>query len=219
MAALHTALVALHAVTATLAFAAGAALLRPRPLTRSWARRVYLPSLAVMTASLALAVVVGWPGFATGERLAFPALLVLAAAMVVLGARAASAAARRGDGEVDRLYDAGGFTLISLFDGFVVVAAIDLGAPGWVVALVAVAGVLLGRRLVHTARARALVLAPAEAGSLRGSGGEGDLDPRPTAPSGKSAAESPSSGALSGKSADARRPTAPTTPRRAPAAG
>lgn len=163
MAALHTALVVVHAATATLAFVAGAALLRPRPAGRAgrgWPRRLYLPSLAVMTASLALAVVVGWPGFASGERVAFPALVVLAAAGVVLGRRADAAAGRRGSEETRRLYDAGGFTMISLFDGFVVVAAIDLGAPGWVVALVAVGGVLLGRRVVHAAQSRALAPAP-----------------------------------------------------------
>jgi len=32
-----------------------------------------------------------------------------------------------------------GFTLISLAEGFVIVAAIDLGLPGWAVALTAVA--------------------------------------------------------------------------------
>ena len=37
-----------------------------------------------------------------------------------------------------------GFTLISLFDGFVIVGAIDLGAPGWLVAAAALLGVVGG---------------------------------------------------------------------------
>jgi hypothetical protein len=48
-----------------------------------------------------------------------------------------------------------GFTLIALFDGFVIVTAIDAGAPGWLVGVVAVAGVLFGRRLVALAHRRA----------------------------------------------------------------
>ena len=41
-----------------------------------------------------------------------------------------------------------GFLLISLFDGFVVVTALDLGVPPWLVAAAAVGAVLLGHRLV-----------------------------------------------------------------------
>jgi hypothetical protein len=37
-----------------------------------------------------------------------------------------------------------GFTLISLFDGFVIVSAIDLGMPTWVVIVIAVLGVVVG---------------------------------------------------------------------------
>jgi hypothetical protein len=37
-----------------------------------------------------------------------------------------------------------GFTLISLFDGFVIVGALDLGAPGCLVVLVGAAGVAAG---------------------------------------------------------------------------
>jgi len=37
-----------------------------------------------------------------------------------------------------------GFTLISLFVGFLIVGAIDLDAPGWLVGLVAVGGVVGG---------------------------------------------------------------------------
>jgi hypothetical protein len=37
-----------------------------------------------------------------------------------------------------------GFSLISLFDGFVIISAIDLQAPGWLVAVIAVGAVALG---------------------------------------------------------------------------
>jgi len=37
-----------------------------------------------------------------------------------------------------------GFILISLFDGFAIVSAIDLHAPGWLVAVIAVGAVAIG---------------------------------------------------------------------------
>jgi len=42
-----------------------------------------------------------------------------------------------------------GFTLISLFEGFIIVSGIDLGAPGWLTAIVAVLGVVVGSRVLH----------------------------------------------------------------------
>lgn len=42
-----------------------------------------------------------------------------------------------------------GFTLISLFEGFIIVSGIDLGAPGWLTAVVAVLGVVVGNRVLH----------------------------------------------------------------------
>jgi hypothetical protein len=37
-----------------------------------------------------------------------------------------------------------GFNMISLFAGFVIVAAIDLGAPGWLVVAIALLGIAGG---------------------------------------------------------------------------
>ncbi len=43
-----------------------------------------------------------------------------------------------------RLIDHVGFILISLFDGFAIISAIDLKAPGWLVAVIAVGAVAIG---------------------------------------------------------------------------
>jgi hypothetical protein len=48
-----------------------------------------------------------------------------------------------------------GFTLIALSDGFVIVSAIDLGAPGWLVGVLVVLGVVVGSRALHRLEARA----------------------------------------------------------------
>jgi hypothetical protein len=47
-----------------------------------------------------------------------------------------------------------GFTLIALWDGFVIVLAIDLGAAGWLVGVLAVLGVVVGHRALRWAEAR-----------------------------------------------------------------
>ena len=48
-----------------------------------------------------------------------------------------------------------GFTLISLFEGFIIVSGLNSGLPGWLVALVAIIGVLLGRWSIGVAQQRA----------------------------------------------------------------
>ena len=47
-----------------------------------------------------------------------------------------------------------GFTLISLFDGFVIVAAIDLNAPVWAIVLIAILGVVVGNWGIGRVKAR-----------------------------------------------------------------
>jgi hypothetical protein len=52
---------------------------------------------------------------------------------------------RRGAGWTPSYLDDVGFTLIALFDGFVVIGALDLGAPVWLVVAIGVLGILVGR--------------------------------------------------------------------------
>lgn len=48
-----------------------------------------------------------------------------------------------------------GFTLITLFDGFVIIGALDLGSPVWLVVIVGVLGVLVGRLGIRRVKERA----------------------------------------------------------------
>ena len=73
----------------------------------------------------------------------FVGLLGLALVMVVR----AELAARRPPATASYVHHVG-FTLISLADGFAVVTAVRLGAPGWLVGLLAVGVVLVGQRAV-----------------------------------------------------------------------
>lgn len=101
--------------------------------------------LVALVVSMAGAMASNWGELPVATRLTFSGLFGLGAYMLHR-ARRAGAAARRPD--PTRSIDDVGFLLISLFDGFVIVTALDLGAPPWLVAAAAVAAVLLGHRLV-----------------------------------------------------------------------
>jgi hypothetical protein len=53
-----------------------------------------------------------------------------------------------------RYIDDVGFVLISLFDGFVIVGAMDLGAPTAVVAVGGIISVVIGIRCIETVKSR-----------------------------------------------------------------
>jgi hypothetical protein len=67
--------------------------------------------------------------------------------------RAARARRRaHGGASPDAYFEDVAFTLIALLVAFVAIVVLDLGAPGWLVAVVAVGAVLLGRRAVELLR-------------------------------------------------------------------
>jgi hypothetical protein len=153
----HTALIVLHAAAGVAAFVAGCLVLRP-PDAGPRARRlfqVYLVSLGSMVVFLLGAMAAHWRELGTTEQVVYGGLLLLGLFMVWRAMAAGSLLRRRGDGWRLPYMGHVGFTLIALWDGFVIVLAIDLGAPGWLVAALAVLGVVAGNRALHRAEARA----------------------------------------------------------------
>ncbi len=149
---LHTAFVVLHALSGLIAFGLGIAALRQ-------AHRFdpFLAALVAMAVFLAAAVARSWTDLDDGTRVVFAGLGVLAAVMLV---RAVAARGRiRPAGQPPHPAFVGhlGFVPISLFNGFVVVAVLDLGAPVWVAVAAAVAGVGLGHVALAPERRRATV--------------------------------------------------------------
>lgn len=154
---MHTAMIVLHAAAGVLAFVAGCLVLRP-PDAGPRAQRlfqVYLVSLGSMVVFLVGAMAAHWRELGTTEQVVYGGLLLLGLFMVWRAMAAGSLLRRRGDGWRLPYMEHVGFTLIALWDGFVIVLAIDLGAPGWLVAALAVLGVLAGNRALHRAEARA----------------------------------------------------------------
>jgi hypothetical protein len=134
----HSALVTLHALSGLLALVAGwLALRRPSYLD------IYFWSLVACIVFVVAVVAVDWGGLEATSRVLFAALIALGAVMVWRGARARRIAAtspQRSARELDHL----GFTLVALLDAFVVIGGLDLGAPGWLVGVVAIAVAAMG---------------------------------------------------------------------------
>ena len=154
---LHTIVISIHAAAGLLGFGVGAALAaRPElAVRRRWALIGYLAFLIVLVIGLVVAVVIDWPTLVLGQRFAFGALAALGGYTLYRGIRAVRVSRQQASGWQLAFIGHIGFTLISLFDGFVIVSAIDLGAPGWAVALVAVAGIALGVAGVRALERRA----------------------------------------------------------------
>ncbi|MFI7067135.1 hypothetical protein ACIBL3_39495 [Kribbella sp. NPDC050124] len=140
----HTVFIVAHAVSGVVAFTSGCIAIS----RRAWFR-YYFWSLALLDVFMVLSVAVGWRDMGTPSRWVFSGLIVLGGYMM-LRAVQASRTQPAGDEAPSAAYlDHLGFTLIALFEGFVIVAAIDLGAPVWLVVALAVAGVIAGHLTIR----------------------------------------------------------------------
>lgn len=124
--------------------------------------RVYYVALVALLGFLILAVAVDWVALAVIQRVVYTGLVLLAAYTLVRAEQARrmlTAGPSNSHGWQTRYLDHVGFTTISLFDGFVIVAAIDLAAPAPAVAALAVFGVVAGIMTINTVKRRARVAA------------------------------------------------------------
>jgi hypothetical protein len=100
-------------------------------------------------------MIVFWTNYSNPERIIFTGLFGLALYMLYR-ARSASRLLKFPKnnwkyGYIEHI----GFTLISLFEGFIIVATLNAGSPGWFVAILAVLGVFAGRWAIGAAQRRA----------------------------------------------------------------
>jgi hypothetical protein len=150
---LHTIFIAFHAVAGVVCFAAGALSLALRA-PRSARFRLYLGSLLALLLFVAAAIGVDWAGLGLAARLTYLGLLGLGLYMLWRAVNAGTRLRRQGRGWRSGYVDDIGFTLISLFDGFVIVSAIDLHAPIWLVLVIAVGGVVAGIQAMKRVKTR-----------------------------------------------------------------
>lgn len=131
----HTVFIAVHAITAVVAFAAGCI-----ALPRGTLFGTYLWSLVGMTLFLALAVASEWGVIAMPLSVLFAGFVALGGYMVWRAAQARRIRPTAAVGPSARYVEHIGFTLVALFDAFTVIAVLNAGAPGW---LIATSGVLI----------------------------------------------------------------------------
>ncbi len=151
----HDLLIGVHALAAITCFVAGATLVAALPASGRSARfRTYAVAAVVAVAALITVILVDWSGLPTAKRVTFGGLAVLALYLLWRTYGAARSLAAQGAGWKLTFIGHVGFVLISLFDGFAIVTALDLRMPPVVVALSAVLGVAAGVFAIRTASRR-----------------------------------------------------------------
>lgn len=144
MPVLHTIAIVLHASGATGAFIAGIVFLfQSNTLRQQQLARAVLALLIVMEVFLVIAIISHFTRLLAITQIIFPGLAVLGLYMIWRAVQAVSVLQAQ-TGNHLAVIDHIGFILISLFDGFAIVTATDLGAPAWLIAVVAVAAVAIG---------------------------------------------------------------------------
>lgn len=150
--------IALHALAGVVGLVAASALVFvPRYADNRTLFSVYLWSLVALVAFLAAAMAAHWQDLGETERLTFSALFLLGPYMLYRANKARLFLSGKPQVQPHDYFDHIGFTLIALFEGFVIVSAIDLDAPGWLVAVIALLGIAAGRWAVGRAKTRVLV--------------------------------------------------------------
>ena len=154
---LRTIFLGLHVAGGVAGLLLGAFAIRP-PLgdARLWLRRAYTAALIALLVFLSATVAVDWPGLQTTQQFIYVALIALAAFMVARVFLSFRVARRHGGGWESRYMNHVYFTYISLWEGLCIVGIIDLGAPGWLVAAVAIGILVLGAVLFSNYRRQVL---------------------------------------------------------------
>lgn len=152
---IHNVFIALHAASATLSFFAGFVLIfsvrhasNPRWLGLYWW------TLAGMVVFLAGAMLVSWLEYSVVGRILFPGLFALGMYMLYRARNAMRLLQDQPEAWHHHSIEHIGFTLISLFEGFIIVSGLNSGLPGWLVAFFAFLGVFLGRSAIGLAQRR-----------------------------------------------------------------
>ena len=151
----HNILIVVHALGGVVSLITGIILIIPslHHNTRSHLLKVFLPALMVLVIGLFAVVIFDWQGFSLAQKIPFGVLCLLALYMSWRAFQAYRVFQGQSEGWMALFVDHIGFNLISLFDGFVIVSSLDLGAPGWLVGLIAVVGVIAGIWAINRVKA------------------------------------------------------------------
>ena len=142
---MHTIAIVAHATSAIAAFIIGVVLIFQRnTLRKLQLARAFLVLLILMEVFLVIAILSHVTSLPTITQLIFGGLVILGVYMIWRAVQAVTVLTKQNQADQLKVIDHVGFVLISLFDGFAIVSALDLQAPGWLVAVIAVGAVGVG---------------------------------------------------------------------------
>ena len=142
---MHTIAIVAHATSAIAAFIIGVVLIFQRnTLRKLQLARAFLVLLILMEVFLVIAILSHVTSLPTITQLIFGGLVILGVYMIWRAVQALTVLTKQNQADQLKVIDHVGFVLISLFDGFAIVSALDLQAPGWLVAVIAVGAVGVG---------------------------------------------------------------------------
>ena|SRR5215469_16150893 len=142
---MHTFAIVVHATSAVAAFIIGIVLLfQSTTLRQLQLGRAFLVLLILMEVFLVVAILSHVTSLQTITQIIFGALVILGGYMIWRAVQAVIILTQQNQADQLKVTDHVGFVLISLFDGFAIVSALDLGAPGWLIAVIAVVAVAIG---------------------------------------------------------------------------
>ena len=140
----HTLSIVVHALSAAGAFVVGIVLLFQRNTLRQLQLGVaFLVLLILLEVFLVIAILSHVTSLPTMTQITFGGLAILGLYMIWRAVQAVSVLQAPSGNQVS-IIDHIGFILISLFDGFAIISAIDLHTPGWLIAIIAVGAVVIG---------------------------------------------------------------------------
>lgn len=147
---LHTLAIIAHALSATGAFIVSiAVLVQTDRLRQLRLARAVVVLLLLMEVFLVIAILSHFTSLPTVKQLVFAGLAILLL-YIIWRAIQAVTVLRKQPANQGAVTSHIGFVLISLFDGFAIVSSLDLHAPGWLVAVIAVGAVAIGITAITT---------------------------------------------------------------------
>ena len=160
MTMLRTLFLSIHVAGGGVGLVLGAFAMRPPDTTKSRLpiRLAYAAAVVILVVFLYATLAVDWGRLALTQRVAFGVLAGLAAFILIRLYLAYRDSRQRPanwqTSYINHIY----FTYISLWEGFFIVGLIDLGAPGWLVASVAVGVLVVGGYLSNRYKRKVLNL-------------------------------------------------------------
>ena len=142
---MHTIAIVVHATSAIAAFIIGIVFIfQSNTLRQLQLGRAMVVLLLLMEVFLIIAILSHVTSLPTIKQLIFGGLVILVVYMIWRAVQAVTVLTKQQPADQLKVIDHVGFVLISLFDGFAIVSALDLQAPGWLVAVIAVGAVGVG---------------------------------------------------------------------------